>query len=151
MVESFSGLPLVQMEGAVVEAYMAYEIRLVGKATVFQAAQDVLSRCDMVRCKHSPWQSLWVDVCLSETNKDSEIRNASVSVGFRSQAEYANLVSHKRVPGIIKRSAWWEDIAAILSPPRSGSIDWVVVSADQELSPKITDTFAALDNELRGS
>lgn len=141
------------MQGEVVEAYMAYEIRLVGKATVFQATQDVLSRVDMVRCKHSSWQPLWVDVCLSEVKlgDDSELRNASVSVGFRSLIEYANLASFKRVPGIIKRSGWWEDIAAILSPPRSGSIAWTIISAEEELSPAITDTFAALDNELRGS
>jgi len=139
------------MQDEAIEACMAYEIRLVGKATVFQATQDVLSRCDMVRCKHSSWQPLWIDVCFSEASDDSEIRYASVSVGFRSETEYANLISSKRVPGIIKRSSWWEDIAAILSPPRSGTISWTVVSSGKEPFPAITDTFAALDEELRGS
>lgn len=129
-----------------VVASLSWDVEMEKKHTVVQVSHDIVQRCDMVAVKHSKWspESLQIFVMPSALHPEQ-----ITTVRFNFVCKGGKSGWRKRIPSIAIRSTWWDELSALVDPPRNGTIAWSIVDGEGAKTTAM-DTFAELDRALGG-
>lgn len=131
----------MKLDTSTVVASLSWTVEMEKKHTVIQVAHDFVQRCDMVAVKHSKWAPDSLRIFYHSEQM------TTVDINFICKGGKSGW--RKRIPSIAIRSTWWNELSALVDPPRNGTIAWSIMDGESDKALAM-DTFAELDRALGG-